>query len=111
MNAEWELVDDGSETVDLDVLMGEMGDGQARTDAEDRGIDPESLTRWFTATPADGTAGVGKHPWFLASGLLMFLGCYLVNAAVHDRPDELGPVVALVGGQGAGRGAQKWRKT
>ncbi|MEM9915272.1 MAG: hypothetical protein AAF911_09940 [Planctomycetota bacterium] len=96
MNAEWELVDDGSETVDLEVLMGEMGDGQARSEAEHRGVDPESLTRWFTNTPAYGTAGCGKHPWFLASGLLMFLGCYLVNAAVHDRPDELGPVVALV---------------
>ncbi|MEM1107162.1 MAG: hypothetical protein AAGH99_00545 [Planctomycetota bacterium] len=39
----------------------------------------------------------GKHPWFLVSGGLMLVGCYLVNAAVHDRPDELGPVLALAG--------------
>ena len=36
-------------------------------------------------------------PYFVISGLMMAVGCYLLNAAAHQRQDELGPVVLLAG--------------
>ena len=36
-------------------------------------------------------------PYFVLSGLMMAVGCYLLNVAAHRRQDELGPVLLLAG--------------
>lgn len=37
------------------------------------------------------------NPFFLLSGVCMLAGCFLINAAAHEDPDRLGPIVALLG--------------
>lgn len=37
------------------------------------------------------------NPFFLISGVLMLVGCFLINRAAHDDPDVIWPVVGLVG--------------
>lgn len=40
---------------------------------------------------------VDHNPCYLVSGVCLLLGCFLINAAVHDRPDEILPVLLLIG--------------
>ncbi len=46
-------------------------------------------------------AGIGRliidhNPFFLVSGVLMLVGCFMVNGSVHDKPLLLWPVVLLI---------------
>lgn len=53
-------------------------------------LSPETRTdplRWL----------VDHNPCYLVSGVCLLLGCFLINAAVHDRPDEILPVLLLIG--------------
>lgn len=93
MDTDWTVADDGSETVDLALAVERLPNGDTHLVEASQGGDGGSWTRWLGLSGAEG----GRHPWFLVSGMLMFVGCYLVNAAVHQRPDELAPVLALVG--------------
>lgn len=94
MNAEWTLADSGAETVDLGMSAEQLPDGSAVLAETGNAGGGHLFSRLLAGF--GGHCG-GGHPWFLVSGLLMFVGCYLVNVAVHDRPDELGPVLVLIG--------------
>ena len=39
---------------------------------------------------------VDHNPFFLVSGVLMLVGCFLINGSVHDKPLLIWPVVVLV---------------
>ncbi len=39
---------------------------------------------------------VDHNPCYLVSGVCLLLGCYLINAAVHARPDEILPLLMLI---------------
>ncbi|MBB6431565.1 hypothetical protein [Algisphaera agarilytica] len=86
MNAEWAIADGNAETVDLAVT------NEAETQRPKSTGIIETLTRRFNLRPTDE----GAHPWFLLSGLFMVVGCVLLNAAAHQRQDEIGPVLLIL---------------
>ncbi|MEM9420547.1 MAG: hypothetical protein AAGA25_16075 [Planctomycetota bacterium] len=86
MNAEWAIADGNAKTVDLAVT----AEGTPQRSGG-KGI-IETLTRRFNLRPTDE----GAHPWFLLSGLFMVVGCMLLNAAAHQRQDEIGPVLLIL---------------
>ncbi len=53
-------------------------------------IDLDPAKRTFPQWIAD------HNPFFLASGVLMLAGCFMINHAAHDDPDVIWPVVGLV---------------
>ncbi|MEM1444967.1 MAG: hypothetical protein AAGF84_02855 [Planctomycetota bacterium] len=57
---------------------------------------PEPPTPANTARDHEQSLPGAGVPWFWISGVLMFLGCFLLNAAAHERKDELLPVLGLV---------------
>ena len=58
----------------------------------------EPAPRPIAPPPAPPPRDFGPpHALLVLSVLLLFVGCYLVNAAAHEIKDELGPVLGLLG--------------
>lgn len=77
-----------ADTVDLSALEGDQFAALSKDGKDKR------TQNWAGRWP---DIGAGGQAWFLLSGVMIFVGCYLLNAVAHLRQDELAPVLVLVG--------------